>query len=210
MGHFAADAAGTRLSPRVPRPRTPGQARTGSTDGPRRVKIVVVGLDEVGLRLAVRAAEVDHAVVGHETDRRRLQALAVGRSYVDGVSETRLRALAPEEFRVSAEESALADFDIAVIAGSASIAAAAQAVARYLLPGRAVVLAPGVAAPGGEDAVAEVLEAGSGLTPGIDFHLGALAGSSGPRTTPAGRVAVAAFRRRLAEPPASAAVRPPS
>lgn len=168
---------------RLPRPRSaPGG--TAGQQGPRppgASKVVVVGLDEVGLSVAVRAAELGHHVVALETDRRRVQALRVRRSYVAEIADARLRALGDDMFAVTGDEALLADFDVAVIALPASavhgqevgsIEAAATAVARFLLPGALVLLEPATRAAPVVGLVTRILEERSRLTAGIDFRLG--------------------------------------
>src|SRR5690242_6067071 len=56
-------------------------------------RVLVVGLGYVGLPLAVRAAEVGHDVLGLDVDPRKVHLLRSGTSYVEDVSEDRLRAL---------------------------------------------------------------------------------------------------------------------
>jgi UDP-N-acetyl-D-glucosamine dehydrogenase len=58
------------------------------------MKIGVIGLGYVGLPLAVAFAEVGHEVVGLDTDPRKIESLAAGRSYIDDVPDSALEALA--------------------------------------------------------------------------------------------------------------------
>ena len=55
--------------------------------------IGVVGLGYVGLPLAVAFAEEGVDVVGLDTDPRKIDALAEGRSYIEDVPSERLRSL---------------------------------------------------------------------------------------------------------------------
>src|SRR4051812_17949338 len=58
------------------------------------MKIGVIGLGYVGLPLAVAFAEADHEVIGLDTDSRKLESLAAGRSYVEDIPDAALEALA--------------------------------------------------------------------------------------------------------------------
>lgn len=166
---------------RLPRPRT-ASGGTGEHRAPRAGKVAVLGLDAVGLSLAVRAAELGRPVVGLDTDARRLQALRVRRSYVEGIADARLRALGDDVFTVTSDEAALDHFDTAVIVlppttaalgpDLPSVEAAATAVGRFLLPGAQVLLEPASCGRAVHRLVTRILEQRSGLTAGVDFHLG--------------------------------------
>jgi UDP-N-acetyl-D-glucosamine dehydrogenase len=150
--------------------------------------VAVVGLGYVGLPLAVRAAGVGHRVVGLERDPRKTEALVAGRSYVEDVADTDLRAvLLAHRF-----EPRLADgadtglgrdgFDVGVITvptplrdgkpDLSFVEAAARTLGRSLRPGALVVL-ESTSYPGTtEGPVADVIEEESGLRPGAGYHLG--------------------------------------
>ena len=145
--------------------------------------VVVVGLGYVGLPLAMRAAEAGHQVVGYDTDTRRVELLQSGTSYVEDVPSAQLAAaLAARTFRPSADARACAGFDIAIIAvptplreglpDLSYLEAAAGTLARYLRPGTTVVV-ESTSYPGTtQERVQPLLEEGSGLAAGPDFHLG--------------------------------------
>jgi UDP-N-acetyl-D-glucosamine dehydrogenase len=150
--------------------------------GPK-LRVVVVGQGYVGLPLAVRAAEVGHEVVGYDVDRERVKRLAAGESYIEDVPSRDLRALLDSgAYRPSAEARACAGFDVAVITVPTPlrdgvpdltyIEEAARTLARFLRPGVTVGLESTTYPGTTEDLVAPILEAGSGLTAGADFHLG--------------------------------------
>ncbi|MFF4578393.1 hypothetical protein ACFY15_08335 [Streptomyces sp. NPDC001373] len=70
----------------------------------------------MGLPLAVRTAEVGHRVLGHDVDRHRVQQITAGQSYVEDVASARLpTVLDSGAYSVTADATALAGFDIAVI-----------------------------------------------------------------------------------------------
>ncbi|MGW3199224.1 hypothetical protein ACWDBD_32595 [Streptomyces sp. NPDC001118] len=80
------------------------------------MQIVVAGQGYVWFPLAVRAAEVDHHVVGYDVDAHRVPQLAASHSYVEDVASSRLRAaLDSGNYSATIDAAALAGFDIAVI-----------------------------------------------------------------------------------------------
>ena len=146
-------------------------------------KLVVAGQGYVGLPVAMRAVEVGYRVVGFDTDRDRVKRLNGGESYVEDVSSERLSgALATERYLASSEAHACAGFDYAVITVPTPLAerapdlscieAAASMLARYLRPGATVILESTTYPGTTEELVVPILEEGSGLTAGDDFHVG--------------------------------------
>jgi UDP-N-acetyl-D-glucosamine dehydrogenase len=145
--------------------------------------VVVVGMGYVGLPLAMRAVEVGHQVVGFDTDSRRVGLLASGESYIEDVPGAQLaRALEGGKFRPSSDADACANFDVAIVATPTPLRdglpdlsyleSAAQTLARYLRPGATVVV-ESTSYPGTtQERVQPLLEEGSGLIAGQDFHLG--------------------------------------
>jgi UDP-N-acetyl-D-glucosamine dehydrogenase len=137
----------------------------------------------VGLPLAVRAAQVGHSVVGFDVDEERIKRLAAGESYVDDVSSAELQEILDAgTFHPSADPRSCAGFDVAVIAvptplreGTPDlnyIEQSARTLARYLRPGATVALESTTYPGTTTDLVAPLLEEGSGLIAGVDFHLG--------------------------------------
>ena len=79
-------------------------------------KLVVIGQGYVGLPIAMRAVEVGYKVVGAEVDQSRVDSLMVGRSYVEDVSDSQLRAaLETGRYLPSTNSNDLEDFDYAII-----------------------------------------------------------------------------------------------
>ncbi|MEU2627146.1 nucleotide sugar dehydrogenase [Kitasatospora sp. NPDC007106] len=147
------------------------------------MRVVIAGQGYVGLPLAVRAAEVGHTVVGYDVDERRIKRLAVGESYVEDIPGSRLQPLLDSgAYLPSADPSDVAGFDIAVITvptplrdgapDLSYIEASAQLLARHLRPGATVVLESTTYPGTTEELLAPLLEEGSGLRAGDDFHLG--------------------------------------
>ena len=147
------------------------------------MRVVIAGQGYVGLPLAVRAAQVGHSVVGFDVDEERIKRLAAGESYVDDVSSAELQGvLDAGTFQPSADPRSCAGFDVAVIAvptplreGTPDlhyIEQSACTLARYLRPGATVALESTTYPGTTTDLVAPLLEEGSGLIAGVDFHLG--------------------------------------
>jgi UDP-N-acetyl-D-glucosamine dehydrogenase len=147
------------------------------------MRVVVAGQGYVGLPLAVRAAQVGHVVVGYDVDEERIKRLAAGESYVDDISSAQLQeVLDGGRFQPSADPRACAGFDVAVIAvptplregtpDLSYIEQSARTLARYLRPGATVALESTTYPGTTQDLVAPLLEEGSGLIAGVDFHLG--------------------------------------
>ena len=145
--------------------------------------VVVVGLGYVGLPLAMRAAQVGHRVVGYDVDEGRVKQLAAGESYVEDVPSAELQqALDSGRFQPSTDGRACAGFDVAVVAAPTPLRDglpdltyledASRTLARYLRPGATVVI-ESTSYPGTtQETVQPLLEEGSGLLGGRDFHLG--------------------------------------
>jgi UDP-N-acetyl-D-glucosamine dehydrogenase len=147
------------------------------------MRVVIVGQGYVGLPLAVRAAQVGHTVIGYDVDAERVKRLAAGESYVDDVTSAELQAvLDAGSYRPSVDPRTCAGFDVAVIAVPTPlreglpdltyIEEAARTLARYLRPGATVALESTTYPGTTTDLVAPLLEEGSGLIAGDDFHLG--------------------------------------
>ncbi|MFF7338714.1 nucleotide sugar dehydrogenase [Streptomyces sp. NPDC008163] len=146
-------------------------------------RVVVVGQGYVGLPLAVCAAEAGHRVVGYDVEPERIARLAAGDSYVEDIASGRLRAvLADGSFRASADPGDCAGFDLAIVAVPTPlrdgvpdltyVEESAAMLAGHLVPGATVVLESTTYPGTTEELFGPLLEKGSGLTAGIDFHLG--------------------------------------
>jgi UDP-N-acetyl-D-glucosamine dehydrogenase len=147
------------------------------------MRVVVVGQGYVGLPLAVRAVEAGHEVVGFDVDAQKTAKLAAGSSYIDDVPDTSVdAALSTGRFLPSNDARDCAGFDVSVITvptplhegapDLSFIRDAAITLARYVRPGTTVVLESTTYPGTTEELLGALLEEGSGLKAGDDFHLG--------------------------------------
>jgi UDP-N-acetyl-D-glucosamine dehydrogenase len=147
------------------------------------LRVAVLGQGYVGLPLAMRAVAVGHDVVGFDRDEVRVKALAEGESFVNDVPSDVLRAaLVSDRYRVSTDEGALQGFEVAIIdvptplregvPDLSHVEDASRVVAAHVRRGCTVILESTTYPGTTEEFVAPLLEAGSGLVPGIDFYLG--------------------------------------
>jgi UDP-N-acetyl-D-glucosamine dehydrogenase len=146
-------------------------------------KLVVIGQGYVGLPLTVRAVQVGYHVIGIEVDKSRVDQLAAGESYVDDVPPAVLQAaLASGRYKPTLDYADARGFDVAVITvptplregtpDLSFIEDAGRSLALWVTPGATVVLESTTYPGTTEEMLAPLLEAGSGLTVGVDFHLG--------------------------------------
>ncbi|MFF7795168.1 nucleotide sugar dehydrogenase [Streptomyces sp. NPDC007991] len=143
----------------------------------------MLGQGYVGLPLAVRAAEAGHTVIGYEPDRTRCEALAAGSSYVEDIGDDRLQAvLGSDAYDASSDPQDLKGFDVAVITvptpltdrapDLSCVRDAGRVLAQYIEPGATVVLESTTHPGTTRDVLIPLLEEGSGLVAGLDFHVG--------------------------------------
>ena len=144
---------------------------------------IIVGQGYVGLPLGLRAVAAGYDVIGYDLDTSRVAALAAGTSYVEDVSDAEVAdALATDRFRAVATLAGIDRFDIAVITVPTPlregvpdltfIDAAGAQLAPILTRGATVVLESTTYPGTTEERLGPILEAGSGLRAGGDFHLG--------------------------------------
>jgi UDP-N-acetyl-D-glucosamine dehydrogenase len=144
------------------------------------MKIGIVGLGYVGLPLAVAFAEAGHEVAGLDTDARKVEAIAAGRSYVEDIPDSALVPLA-ERFRATTDYSDLGACDAVVICVPTPLTSArepdltaltdaANSLAKELKQGQLVVLESTTYPGTTRERLLPILEE-SGLSAGDDFHL---------------------------------------
>jgi UDP-N-acetyl-D-glucosamine dehydrogenase len=146
-------------------------------------KIVVVGQGYVGLPIAMRAVEVGFDVVGLDVDQTKVDRLRSGRSYVEDVDSDELgRAIASGRYLPTSTYDDAAGFDFAIITvptplrdtlpDLSFIKESAAALAAHVTPGCVVVLESTTYPGTTEQLLVPILERGSGLETGNDFHVG--------------------------------------
>ncbi|WP_369376950.1 nucleotide sugar dehydrogenase [Streptomyces sp. cg36] len=145
--------------------------------------LAVIGLGHLGLPLAQAAVAAGIETVGHDTDPHVLAELRAGRPPVDGsLTAAELRRMLAGGFRAVTDPAELGRVRTAVICAPTppnadrtpdltAVADAARVLAARLRPHTTVIL-ESAAYPGTtEDFLRPLLEAGSGLRAGRDFHL---------------------------------------
>jgi UDP-N-acetyl-D-glucosamine dehydrogenase len=145
------------------------------------MKIGIIGLGYVGLPLAVAFAETGHEVVGLDADPAKVEALGEGRSYVEDIPDSALAPLG-ERLRATGDHAELAACDAVVICvptpltsarepDLAYLEGAATELAAVLRAGQLVVLESTTYPGTTRERLLPILEQGSGLAAGDDFHL---------------------------------------
>ena len=147
------------------------------------VKIAVIGMGYVGLPLAVTFAEAGVEVVGIEADPERCHAINTGNSYIGDVTDEALKAVVDKDLLTattdySATESCDADIICLPTPLNANrepdltlVKEATATLAGYVRPGQLVCLESTTYPGTTREELAPLLEQGSGLTAGVDFHL---------------------------------------
>jgi len=145
--------------------------------------VAVIGQGYVGLPLAMGAVDAGFDVVGVDVDERRVTRLAAADSFIEDITSAQLRAaLDSGRYRPTSRWSDADGADIFAITVPTPLREGApdltyveksgEAVARLLRPGATVVL-ESTTYPGTTDQVlVPILERGSGLRAGTDFHVG--------------------------------------
>ncbi|MER6332727.1 nucleotide sugar dehydrogenase [Streptomyces sp. NPDC001034] len=145
-------------------------------------ELVVMGLGHVGLPLSRAAVSAGLATAGYDVSRTVVNGLTDGRSHVGGVGDADVAAMLRAGFHATDDPAVLEGAQTVVICvptgltekglpDLSAVEAAAGAVAARLRPGTLVVL-ESTSYPGTtEDVVRPLLERGSGLRAGEDFHL---------------------------------------
>lgn len=146
-----------------------------------RFDLAVVGIGYVGLPLAVAAAGAGLQVVGYDIDCDTVASLAAGQSHVEDVVADDLVKALETGFTPSCDEAVLgeaANVSICVptplengLPDLGAVRSAAHAIGERLHPGMLVVLESTTYPGTTEDVLRPILEQGSGLVAGRDFHL---------------------------------------
>ncbi|MET8680850.1 nucleotide sugar dehydrogenase [Streptomyces sp. NPDC004647] len=145
--------------------------------------LAVIGLGHLGLPLAHAATAAGIPTIGYDTDTRTIAELRAGRPPVDGsLTAAEIRRMLSGGFRATTDPAELGRVRTAVICAPtplgedhaldlSAVGEAARELAARLRP-RATVLLESTAYPGTtEEFLRPILEEGSGLRAGQDFHL---------------------------------------
>lgn len=147
------------------------------------MKIAVVGLGYVGLPLSLQFARSCVEVVGLDIDAEKVEALNQGQSYIKHIASDAIAEFkAAGKFAASTDFSQVKEVDAVIICvptplnknrepDISFVLNTGRAVAPHLRKGTVVVL-ESTTYPGTTDEdLREVLESGSGMKAGVDFHL---------------------------------------
>ncbi|MCV7703569.1 nucleotide sugar dehydrogenase [Micrococcus luteus] len=147
------------------------------------MRLVVIGQGYVGLPVSMRAVEAGHDVVGLDLSDTRIADLEAGHSYVEDIPDSVIQAaLETGRFRPSRDYVDAQGFDVAVITVPTPlrdslpdltfIESAGASLAEHIRPGCTVILESTTYPGTTDELLVPILEAGSGLTAGVDFHVG--------------------------------------
>jgi UDP-N-acetyl-D-glucosamine dehydrogenase len=147
------------------------------------MKISVVGLGYVGLPLSLQFARAGVFVLGLDVDREKVDALNAGKSYIKHIEAKDIAAVVNAgSFKASTDFSRVAETEAVIIAvptplnknrepDISYIVETGKSIAPYMSKGCLVIL-ESTTYPGTTDEdLREVLESGSGMKAGVDFHL---------------------------------------
>ncbi|MBI5197265.1 MAG: nucleotide sugar dehydrogenase [Nitrospirae bacterium] len=146
----------------------------------RQAHVAIIGMGYVGLPLAVEFAKSGFPVLGIDVDREKIAQINAGRSYIQDVSDTDLRAVLPK-FQGTADFSRLVDVDAVIVCvptplrqtkdpDISYIVAATEEIKKYLHPKMLVVL-ESTTYPGTTDEILLPEMESTGLKIGQDFFL---------------------------------------
>jgi len=147
------------------------------------MKIAVVGLGYVGLPLSLQFARAGVEVLGLDVDKSKVDALNAGKSYIKHIEASEIAEMVDSgKFKASVEFPRIIETEAVIICvptplnknrepDISYIVDTGKAIAPHMRKGCLVVL-ESTTYPGTTDEdLKEVLETGSGMKAGIDFHL---------------------------------------
>ncbi len=147
------------------------------------MNVAIVGLGYVGLPLSLQFAQNDVNVTGLDVDPAKVGAINAGQTYIKHIAASTVNAqVSAGRFRATTDFSAASQNDAVIICvptplnknrepDISYVLNSGRAIAPHLRPGMLVALESSTY-PGTTDTdLRDVLEAGSGLKAGVDFHL---------------------------------------
>jgi UDP-N-acetyl-D-glucosamine dehydrogenase len=147
------------------------------------MKIAVVGLGYVGLPLSLQFARSDTEVVGLDVDLAKVKLLNSGHSYIRHIESSAIvEAVKAGRFSASTDFSRVKEVEAVIICvptplnknrepDISYILETGKSIARHIRQGLLVVLESTTYPGTTEDELRPVLEEGSGMKAGVDFHL---------------------------------------
>jgi nucleotide sugar dehydrogenase len=146
------------------------------------MKAGIIGLGYVGLPLATSLSRAGHQIVGFDTNAKVVGKLSSGQSHIQDVHSREVQDLLAAGGMFSAAEGDLKKLDAYVICvptplgrdghpDLAYVESAARSVSSVLSTGALVVLESTTYPGTTEEVIRPLLEQGSGLIAGVDFHL---------------------------------------
>jgi UDP-N-acetyl-D-glucosamine dehydrogenase len=147
------------------------------------MKIAIVGLGYVGLPLSLQFARSDIQVLGLDTDPAKVESLNAGRSYIKHIESAALaEQVRAGQFSASSDFSRVKEVEAIIICvptplnknrepDISFILGTGRSLAPWLQKGTLVVLESTTYPGTTEEDLRGILEAGSGLKAGLDFHL---------------------------------------
>lgn len=147
------------------------------------MKIAIIGLGYVGLPLGLQFARKGVEVLGLDVDSAKVQQLNEGKSYIEHIPAEMVAAqVSARRFSASTDFSEISGVDAVLIAVPTPLSKNRDPDISYVLksgeiiaphlPKGIIVVLESTTYPGTTDEeLREVLEKGSGLTAGVDFHL---------------------------------------
>jgi UDP-N-acetyl-D-glucosamine dehydrogenase len=147
------------------------------------MKIAIVGLGYVGLPLSLQFARSDTTVLGLDIDKAKVKSLNSGRSYIKHIESSEIaEAVQSGRFSASADFSRAKETDAVIICvptplnknrepDISYIINTGKTIAPHLRKGMLVVLESTTYPATTDEDLREVLEEGSGMQAGTDFHL---------------------------------------
>ncbi|MEI8340217.1 MAG: nucleotide sugar dehydrogenase [Verrucomicrobiota bacterium] len=147
------------------------------------MKIAIIGLGYVGLPLALQFARSDVHVIGLDIDQAKVDSLNQGRSYIKHIPADRIvESMGSGHFSVSTDFSLVKGVESVILCvptplnknrepDISYVTRTGEEIAPHLPKGALVVLESTTYPGTTEDELRKVLETGSGLKAGVDFHL---------------------------------------
>ena len=147
------------------------------------MKIAIVGLGYVGLPLSVQFAESGVEVIGLDVDPSKIEAINAGRSYIKHIAPSVIhKQVDAGQFRASTDFSEVSKVEAVIICvptplnknrepDISYVLNSGRAIATHLKKGTLVALESSTYPGTTDEDLRKVLEEGSNLKAGVDFHL---------------------------------------